>query len=484
MFLSVILVIPYLIEKYVWVREFYFCVVSFHSLIVYNMKTKRRYASPNNGKNKSKMVYIYYILGGLMLFQVGYMISSQFNYPTIFDDRKSFRYHQYQVIQDTGVHVYSQPSLLTSPTAIIKQYTTISGTGNIVPSIDDGDNTKFVEIVKNSKYVPISSNVTYRSWPNKINYLSMQYLELIVPEDKIQSGICKHAPECESKEKLAAKWGKSITLRYKQNHCCRTHTAQRYALAEIFNVLERHNIIAYLIGGSALGQRRHNKMQIPWTFDIDIGFVVDNEVLKMNTFEQILSNLVKTEMPGWTMHSSHKLDKNGNGHCAQFQLSDTKNNLFDLFGYRHNHYSKEDEAKFGTDFGLLGNCFQYARHGGKYIMPPKPCKVYDITVKCPNDIDGYIKALYGKDALSAGVDHGWDPNAVFGYDGDETFKYHLGDLVVAKVGGWDKFYPGKVVVVKLNHLYDIKFNHGELKKNVGEKSMKIVKHAKNKKKKT
>ena len=35
------------------------------------------------------MVYIYYILGGLMLFQVGYMISSQFNYPTIFDDRKS-----------------------------------------------------------------------------------------------------------------------------------------------------------------------------------------------------------------------------------------------------------------------------------------------------------------------------------------------------------------------------------------------------------
>ena len=141
MFLSVILVIPYLIEKYVWVREFYFCVVSFNSLIVYNMKTKRRYASPNNGKNKSKMVYIYYILGGLMLFQVGYMISSQFNYPTIFDDRKSFRYHQYQVIQDTGVHVYSQPSLLTSPTAIIKQYTTISGTGNIVPSIDDGDNT-------------------------------------------------------------------------------------------------------------------------------------------------------------------------------------------------------------------------------------------------------------------------------------------------------------------------------------------------------
>ena len=101
------------------------------------------------------------------------MISSQFNYPTIFDDAKSFRYHQYQVIQDTGVHVYSQPSLLTSPTAIIKQYTTISGTGNIVPSIDDGDNTKFVEVVKNSKYVPISSNVTYRSWPNKMNYLSM-----------------------------------------------------------------------------------------------------------------------------------------------------------------------------------------------------------------------------------------------------------------------------------------------------------------------
>ena len=148
MFLSVILVIPYLIEKYVWVREFYFCVVSFHSLIVYNMKTKRRYASPNNGKNKSKMVYIYYILGGLMLFQVGYMISSQFYYPTILMIENLFDITNIKLFKILVYMCTSQPSLLTSPTAIIKQYTTISGTGNIVPSIDDGDNTKFVEIVK------------------------------------------------------------------------------------------------------------------------------------------------------------------------------------------------------------------------------------------------------------------------------------------------------------------------------------------------
>eukprot|EP00943_MAST-04B_sp_MAST-4B-sp1_P009760 g9760.t1 len=466
------------------------------------MQTKRRRNSPpsalleihSQGKGvhfatstadadnkKSKFFYVYYAFAGLMLVQVGQIIitqvqelsSSMFSSygKTIFEPN-SFKYHQYQVIQKFGVNVYSKPSLLAKSNAVLKQYSIVTGTGNILPSFDNGDDTKFVEVKKNSQYVPISSNTSYRSWPNKVNYQLVQFLELIVPKGRPKNGICEYAGECEPIEKIKQEWGKAVTTRYSQAYCCRVHTAQRYAVMEIFKVFQRHNIILFLESGTLIGQRRHNFMQVPWTFDVDLGFVVDNKVLKMATFQKIISDLVNSELPGWTFKTVHKIDKNGHGDCAQLQLSDVNNNRFDLFGYRHNHYSKEDEKKFGTDFGMLGTCFQYARSGGKYIMPPKDCKFYDMTVKCPNDIDGYIKAVYGNDALSSGVDHGWDPNHVYGFDGDETYKYHLKDIVLAKVGAWAKYYRGKIVTVKKKHLYDIHFDDGELKYNVGEKSMK------------
>ena len=149
-------------------------------------------------------------------------------------------------------------------------------------------------------------------------------------------------------------------------------------------------------------------------------------------------------------------------------MSDVNNNRFDLLGYRHNHYSDEDRKKYGTDFGYLGTCFEYARKGGKYIMPPRDCQFYDVTVKCPRDVDGYLTAVYGKDVFGKGVDHGWDPDNVYGFDGDETYKFHLDNVVFAKVPAWSKFYKGKVVKVKKGKLYDIKFEDGELRLNVKE----------------
>ena len=54
----------------------------------------------------------------------------------------------------------------------------------------------------------------------------------------------------------------------------------------------------------------------------------------------------------------------------------------------------------------------------------------------------------------------------------EPVKYHLNESVFAKVGAWDKYHKGKVVKVKENNLYDIDFDNGESKYNVDEYSMK------------
>ena len=71
--------------------------------------------------------------------------------------------------------------------------------------------------------------------------------------------------------------GKTVTTRYSQSYCCKVHVPQRYAILEIMNALERNNVISFLESGTILGLRRHEGKQIPWTFDADIGFVVDGD---------------------------------------------------------------------------------------------------------------------------------------------------------------------------------------------------------------
>ena len=246
----------------------------------------------------------------------------------------------------------------------------------------------------------------YRTFPNKINYHLVHFVELIAPKGIIENNKCRHALECEPLLNIIDNWGKAVTSTYRQVDCCKSHTRYRYAMVEVFQALQRHNIISFLESGSVLGIRRHKRMQIPWVFDGDIGFVIDNQILKMNTFEMYIHHLIHTELPGYSVKTLHKLDANGKGHCGQIQVIDTYGNMFDLFAYRHNHYSKEDEKKYGTDFGYLGTCFSNARQAAKYIMPLKPCKFYDITLKCPNDIDKYLISLYGENILKAadGVD--------------------------------------------------------------------------------
>ena len=381
-------------------------------------------------------------------------------------------YHQYVVVEPAGVIAYSKPSLTSG--SIVSSFahgTILQGTGEVVRSTDvkqPFSETFFIVLNKDNSFVPISTMAPYRIWPNTIKTKLKQYLELVSPIGKVVNGICRYATECEPDDKIAKQWGKSVTTRYSQSYCCKVHVPQRYAILEIMKALERNKVIAFLESGTILGVRRHSGKQVPWTFDADIGFVVDGDVLKMHTFEKFIHRMVERELPGWTVKTVHKLDQNGNGACGQIQLSDVNNNRFDLLGYRHNHYSDQDREKYGTDFGYLGTCFEYARKGGKYIMPPRDCQFYDVTVKCPRDVDGYLAAVYGKDVLGKGVDHGWDPNNIYGFNGDETFKFHLDNIVFAKVPAWSKFYKGKIVKVKKGKMYDIKFEDGELKLNVKE----------------
>ena len=147
-------------------------------------------------------------------------------------------------------------------------------------------------------------------------------------------GNCYYAPECKTQEELEKRWGDSVIYRYNRLSCCKIHSALRVAIVEMFTVLDKHGIISFLEAGSALGVVRHNGTQVPWTFDADIGFWIDGEVLKMKkTYEKIITSLVK-DLPGWKVIVVHKLDENGLGHCAQFQfVEQSKSAHLDLFGY-------------------------------------------------------------------------------------------------------------------------------------------------------
>ena len=100
-------------------------------------------------------------------------------------------------------------------------------------------------------------------------------------------------------------------------------------------------------------------------------------------------------------------------------------------------------------------------------MPPRDCQFYDVTVKCPRDVDGYLTAVYGKDVLDKGVDHGWDPNNVYGFNGDETYKFHLDNVVLQKFQHGRSFTKESCQGEE-GKLYDIKFEDGELRLNVKE----------------
>ena len=73
----------------------------------------------------------------------------------------------------------------------------------------------------------------------------------------------------------------------------------------------------------------------------------------------------KKELPGWRIRSVHKLDKNGEGRCAQLQLSDINNLKYDLFGFK---------GKNATSLNMIGTCFQYARGGGKFLIEETHCQ--------------------------------------------------------------------------------------------------------------
>jgi hypothetical protein len=193
---------------------------------------------------------------------------------------------------------------------------------------------------------------------------------------KFVDGKCYYAPECKSQEELAKRWGDSVVYRYNRLSCCKIHSALRVAIVEMFTVLDKHRIISFLEAGSALGVVRHNGTQVPWTFDADIGFWIDGEVLKMNTYEKIITSLVE-DLPGWKVIVVHKLDENGLGHCAQFQFVEQSNSAhLDLFGY-------VGEKNDGVQ--LLGSCFPETRGSKPYILPPKRCKFYDTEV-CVQEI--------------------------------------------------------------------------------------------------
>lgn len=287
---------------------------------------------------------------------------------------------------------------------------------------------------------------------------------------KFVDGNCYYAPECKTQEELEKRWGDSVIDRYNRLSCCKIHSALRVAIVEMFTVLDKHGIISFLEAGSALGVVRHNGTQVPWTFDADIGFWIDGEVLKMNTYEKIITSLVK-DLPGWEVIVVHNLDENGLGHCAQFQfVEQSKSAHLDLFGYVG---GKTDGVQ------LLGPCFPETRGSKPYILPPKRCKFYDTEVWCPRDPEMFVKAVYGEKALIRGVDHDWDQKMIHGYKGNETYKFHLRDKIIGNEGlSWFKPYKGEIVRVYYGRKYDVKWDNGKVERLIKEANLKYYKKSK------
>lgn len=77
------------------------------------------------------------------------------------------------------------------------------------------------------------------------------------------------ASECEPNDAVRRRWGMES---YEQAECCRTHPELRSLVEGVAERFRRHNVTAFLCGGSLLGQVRHGGRQIPWETDADFAF--------------------------------------------------------------------------------------------------------------------------------------------------------------------------------------------------------------------
>ena len=196
----------------------------------------------------------------------------------------------------------------------------------------------------------------------------------------------------------------------------------------MFAVLTRLNATVFLESGSALGQRRHNGTQVPWEYDADIGVMIHEEWsppgLTLLSYHEWFMNLVKepelAELQHIWMKTPYSVPKPGQKpYCVQYEFgidlspqygpgNKGMHTQIDLFGYEliaappDAPGEEEREAKVK----YIGGCFpSFGLHLESNVLPPANCLFYGNMVKCPRNIDAYLKQAYGSTVLTVGQSH-------------------------------------------------------------------------------
>lgn len=156
---------------------------------------------------------------------------------------------------------------------------------------------------------------------------------------------------------------------------CREKQAYlKLILPIIINKLNQYNITYFIVGGTLLGYKRHNKKFIPWDDDIDLVIIYTNDLDKKI---QMISNDIKDEFVIENIFFGYKV------------INKYNNSFIDLFVY----YEEGEKIKSKSTKCLFlwpNDYFIYSE-----TFPLIKDKFEDIDVYIPNNYDIYLKRQYG-----------------------------------------------------------------------------------------
>lgn len=164
-----------------------------------------------------------------------------------------------------------------------------------------------------------------------------------------------------------------------------------------FDSICRDNNIKYWCGaGTLLGIKRH-KGWIPYDGDIDIAMTIDEyKKLKKIIYDKLPKKYIFQHYPSYKpcskirhLFSHYKRTKG----CAKWDIDDGLQ--LDIFLYKNNPKNKK---KIIRDRATCSSCPKWNWYK-KDIFPLKEAYFEDIKVFVPNNIDLYLKTLFGKNYM-------------------------------------------------------------------------------------
>jgi hypothetical protein len=218
--------------------------------------------------------------------------------------------------------------------------------------------------------------------------------EIISPAETI---CMKETPECVSKATLIRNWGNLSAIKgYQQANCCKKHlVVKRGVVFAMEHFSKKMELPLILSGGSAIGQYRHDGMQVPWTNDGDMYAFLDvSSRLTVNNFRNKFLSINKDP----TLNETWYMVDSGPHFALQYRNKKETFKPVDIF-----IYSKQ--TKNGKT-GMLpihpGWAEQlYYPIPMDVLFPAVDCHFYSNILRkgCARNIQAFLIHYYGKQVL-------------------------------------------------------------------------------------